>query len=122
MPCVGGMAIFLAVPGAIAGSVAIVMARRANCGVGLPIAGTVLSCLGAVVAIMQAMLFGGLMTEAKKDMEEARVRRAGLEQKAFEDMSREAKRMGAELERMMPGGGTRNGVGPGGSGGFLPMK
>jgi len=78
IPCLGALAIYIAVPATICGIIGIVLANKHKVSLALPTVGLVLSAIGGVIAIFQIMA----INEAANEVDEA-----------FEDFGREMDRI-----------------------------
>ena len=73
VPCLGALAIWVAVPAALCGGISFFLARSKNVSIGLPVAAFVISLLGVVISGVQILTLGSFVhsgvQEAKRQQQ-----------------------------------------------------
>ena len=90
IPCLGALAIWLAIPASLCGGGAVYLAKTKGCSIGLPVAALVVSVLGLIISSVQIMALAGAGKAAK----------SGLE--AMDEQMREERRRQQEHQQQQP--------------------
>ena len=69
IPCLGALAIWLAIPASLCGAGAVYLAKTKGCSIGLPIAALVVSVLGLIISSVQIMALTSAGKAAKDGLE-----------------------------------------------------
>lgn len=94
IPCLGALAIWIAIPAALCGAGATYLAKTKGCSIGLPVAAFIVSVLAIIISSVQIMALSSIGKAALDHAEElekaARVTNSQLEEDQRERLSGES--------------------------------
>ena len=85
IPCLGALAIWVAIPATLCGAGATYMAKSKSCSIGLPVAALVVSALGIIISSVQIIALSGAAKAANEALDEEIKRQQKAQQEQIQN-------------------------------------